>query len=94
MTDEVLPAWSEPFTADHRADLLRSAPLGVAVVDRAWAFDGSDGSGVTVAIIDSGVERDHPAVGGRLVRSMRVDLGGEDPVVVEDPEAADVVGHG
>ncbi|MDP9482257.1 MAG: S8 family serine peptidase [Chloroflexota bacterium] len=94
MTDEALPAWSEPFTADRRADLLRSAPLGVAVVDRSWAFEGSDGSGVTVAIIDSGVERDHPAVGGRLVRSMRVDLGGEDPVVVEDPEAVDVVGHG
>ena len=94
MTDEALPAWSEPFTIDHRSDLLRSAPLGVAVVDRAWAFEDSDGSGVTVAIIDSGVERDHPAVGGRLVRSMRVDLSGEDPVVVEDPEAVDVVGHG
>jgi subtilisin family serine protease len=94
VTDEALPAWSEPFTIDHRSDLLRSAPLGVAVVDRAWAFEDSDGSGVTVAIIDSGVERDHPAVGGRLVRSMRVDLSGEDPVVVEDPEAVDVVGHG
>ena len=94
MSDDLLPAWSEPFTADRRADLLRSAPLGVAVVDRDWAFGGSDGAGVTVAIIDSGVERDHPAVGGRVVRSMRVDLSGEEPVVVEDPEAIDVVGHG
>ena len=94
MTDDILPAWSEPFTTDHRVDLLRLAPLGVAVVDRAWAFDGSTGSGITVAIIDSGVERDHPAVGGRLVRSVRVDLSGEEPVVLEDPEAADVVGHG
>ena len=94
MTDDILPAWSEPFTTDHRADLLRLAPLGVAVVDREWAFDGSTGSGITVAIIDSGVERDHPAVGGRLVRSVRVDLSGEEPVVLEDPEAADVVGHG
>jgi subtilisin len=49
---------------------------------------------VTVAIIDSGVERDHPAVGGALVRSVRVDMSGEDPVVVEDAEAMDVVGHG
>jgi len=94
VADDVLPAWSEPFTADRRVDLLRSAPLGVAVVDRDWAFAGSDGSGVTVAIIDSGVERDHPAVGGRLVRSVRVDLGGEEPVVVDDPEASDLVGHG
>lgn len=94
MVDDVLPAWSEPFTADRRIDLLRSAPLGVAVVDREWAFGGSDGSGVTVAIIDSGVERGHPAVGGRLVRSVRVDLGGAEPVVVDDPEASDLVGHG
>lgn len=94
MTDAILPAWSEPFTTDHRADLLRLAPLGVAVVDREWAFGGSNGSGVKVAIIDSGVERDHPAVGGRLVRSVRVDLGGDEPVVLDDPEAADVVGHG
>jgi subtilisin family serine protease len=94
VTDDILPAWSEPFTTDHRADLLRLAPLGVAVVDREWAFGGSDGSGMTVAIIDSGVERDHPAVGGRLVHSVRVDLSGEEPVVLDDPEAADVVGHG
>jgi subtilisin len=94
MTDVVLPAWSEPFTSEHRADLLRSAPLGAAVVDRDWAFGGSDGSGVTVAIIDSGVERDHPAVGGQLVRSVRVDLGGDEPAVLDDPEAIDVVGHG
>jgi len=94
VADDVLPAWSEPFTADRRVDLLRSAPLGVAVVDRDWAFGGSDGSGVTVAIIDSGVESDHPAIGGRLVRSVRVDLGGEEPVVVDDPEASDLVGHG
>ena len=47
-----------------------------------------------VAIIDSGVERDHPAVGGRLIRSVRVDIVDDDPVVVEDEAAIDVVGHG
>ncbi len=92
MTDELLPAWSEPFTLDRRARLARSLPFGA--IDRSWAFDGSDGRGMTVAIIDSGVERDHPAVGGRLVRSVRVDLGEERPVVVEDPDGLDVVGHG
>ncbi|MBF6606673.1 MAG: S8 family serine peptidase [Chloroflexi bacterium] len=92
MTDELLPAWSEPFTLDRRAGLARSLPFGA--IDRSWAFDGSNGRGMTVAIIDSGVERDHPAVGGRLVRSVRVELGEERPVVVEDPDGLDVVGHG
>jgi subtilisin len=94
VADDLLPAWSEPFTADRRATLLRAAALGEAVVDREWAFGGSDGSGVTVAIIDSGVERDHPAVGGALVRSVRVDLGGDEPAILDDPDAIDAVGHG
>lgn len=58
---------------------------------------GSDGSGVTVAIVDSGVERDHPAVGGKLIRSVKVEPGetaDDDPVVTDDPDGADVVGHG
>ncbi|MHB8398280.1 MAG: S8 family serine peptidase [Candidatus Limnocylindrales bacterium] len=92
MTDQILPAWSEPFTTERRAALARNLPF--AAVDRAWAFDGSTGRGMTVAIIDSGVERDHPAVGGRLVQSVRVELGDERPIVVDDPEAIDVVGHG
>ena len=66
----------------------------IAGMDREGAFGGSTGAGVTVAIVDSGVERDHPAVGGKLVRSVRVEPGEDEPVVVEDPEAIDVVGHG
>jgi subtilisin family serine protease len=57
-------------------------------------FGDSDGRGVTVAVIDSGVERDHPAIGGRLVRSLRVDVDADGHHVVEDPEASDLVGHG
>jgi subtilisin len=95
MTDEYLPAWSEPFVGTRLADLRRELPFGR--LTRAWAMGGTDGSGVTVAIIDSGVERDHPAVGGRLVRSVKVELAADpddDPLVVDDPEALDVVGHG
>ena len=87
-----LPAWSEPFAEDARAALDRALPLGP--VDREEAFGASDGSGVRVAIIDSGVERDHPAIGGRLIASMLVEVDGEDAGVVEDESAADVVGHG
>jgi subtilisin family serine protease len=87
-----LPAWSEPFTADRRDTLAHLVPF--AAIDREWAWGGVDGTGVTVAIIDSGVEKDHPAVGGMLRRSMAVDLSGEYAEVVEDAEAIDVVGHG
>ena len=89
--DGGLPAWSAPFAAGQRADLGRQAPLGQ--LDRAWAFGDGRGDGVTVAIVDSGVEGDHPGVGGALKRSVRVELDGEDVVVVED-EPIDVVGHG
>ena len=92
MTDEYLPAWSEPFVGDGRGRLERLVPI--PGLDREMAFGGGEGSGITVAIVDSGVERDHPAVGGKLVRSVRVEPGEEDPVVVDDPDAIDVVGHG
>jgi subtilisin family serine protease len=60
---------------------------------RGDVFDGADGAGVTVAVIDSGIEPDHPAVGGRVVRSVRVELDGETTRVVDDA-GTDVVGHG
>jgi subtilisin family serine protease len=89
--DAGLPAWSAPFAAGRRAKLQRRGPLGR--LDREWAFGDARGAGVTVAIVDSGVEGDHPAVGGALRRSVRVELDGEDVVVVDD-EPIDVVGHG
>ncbi|HEX2625673.1 MAG TPA: hypothetical protein VHL56_02060, partial [Candidatus Limnocylindrales bacterium] len=59
------PAWTEPFSVDHRAALARSSPVDAPTAP--WLT--SRGAGITVAIIDSGVEGDHEAVGGKLVRS-------------------------
>ena len=87
-----LPAWSEPFAVEVRASLERGMPLGA--LDRDAAFGDSDGSGIRVAIIDSGVERDHPAIGDRLRASMVVEVDGDDATVTEDSTGADVVGHG
>jgi subtilisin len=90
-----LPAWSEPFIGERRSGLGRQRPLGE--LDRAELFDGADGSGVRVAIIDSGVEPDHPAVGGRLIASMVVEPPAnedDDPIIRPDDEQIDVVGHG
>ena len=93
MSPESLPAWSEPFAAGQREGLERVVPF--ASFDRAMAWGGADGSGVTVAVIDSGVEASHPDVGGKLVRSVKVEMDSAgEPVVVEDAEARDVVGHG
>ena len=93
MTDPYLPAWSEPFATDRRAGLARTGPFGT--LERQLAYGGSDGSGVRVAIIDSGVEGTHPAVGGRLAASVRVEpREDDDPEIVPDAEAIDVVGHG
>jgi subtilisin len=86
-----LPAWSEPFSTARRSDLLRADPF--VSVDRAWAFGAGDGAGVTVAIVDSGVEGDHPAVGAALAASVRVERDGVQVRVVPD-EPIDVVGHG
>ena len=40
------------------------------------------------------MEADHPAIGGRLIRSLRVESGGDRHRVVDDPEPGDLVGHG
>jgi subtilisin len=86
-----LPAWSEPFTAGRREALHRHGPWGR--VERPWAFGDGTGRGLRIAIIDSGVEGDHPAVGGRLVESVAVERRGDDWDVVATA-AVDLVGHG
>jgi subtilisin len=86
-----LPAWGEPFATGHRHALERTGPWGR--IAREWAFGDGSGRGVRVAIVDSGVEDDHPGVGGRLVASVAVERHGEDWEVVETPPD-DVVGHG
>jgi subtilisin family serine protease len=92
MTHASLPAWSDAFAGASRATLTRDRPFGT--MDRAAAFGTGGGRGVSVAIIDSGIEADHPAIGGRLTRSLRVEPGVDGPRVVDDPEPGDLVGHG
>jgi subtilisin family serine protease len=89
--EAIVPAWSEPFSAGVRAALARHRPFGT--LSRDDAFGGSDGIGLRVAIVDSGVEAGHPAIGGRLVDSVRVEIGGDDVEILPD-DGSDVVGHG
>jgi subtilisin family serine protease len=58
-----------------------------------WAFGGSTGAGVTVAIVDSGVESGHPAV-GTVERAVAVVPGADGELVVVEDDEGDVSGHG
>ena len=89
---EELPAWSEPFNPETRKGLTRLPAL--ETIDREWAFGGATGKGVSVAIVDSGVEADHPSVRGRLKESWAVELQSGEAKVVADPTGGDLFGHG
>jgi subtilisin len=86
-----LPAWSEAFTADR---LAPARPLGVPI-SRGWAWGGSTGRGVKVAVIDSGVDGAHPRVGGVDGGvSLEYDPDSPDGVRVEEGPHEDLFGHG
>jgi subtilisin len=89
--EAILPAWSEPFVGDDLSGLLRQTRLDQIL--REWAFEGGTGRGVTVAIIDSGLETDHPALQGRVVESVAVEMVDGEPNVVQD-DSGDLFGHG
>jgi subtilisin len=86
------PAWSGAFAADAIHEVI-GLPLGASARDWAWA--GATGRGVKVAVIDSGVDGDHPLVGG-VAGAVAVEVDPDDPTeirFVEGPHE-DLVGHG
>lgn len=82
------PAWSEAF-APERLGPIR--PLALPIT-RDWAWGGSTGAGVRVAIVDSGIDAHHPAVGG--VQGGVVLEPGPAGVQVIDGPHDDLYGHG
>jgi subtilisin family serine protease len=75
------------------ADEFRAEQWGLDVVHAEDAWPTSTGVGALVAVIDTGVQRDHPDLGGRLVDGF--DYVGDD---VDDPDTdkdpTDLNGHG
>jgi len=61
--------------------------------DRERAWGGATGEGVTVAVIDSGIDAGHPAV-GHVARSVSIERVGDAFEVNETAEPGDFVGHG
>jgi subtilisin len=84
------PAYSQPFTEDR---LLAVGPApAMEHITPEWAWGGSTGRGVRVAVIDSGVDAEHPDV-GRVAGY--VELAYEDGEIVHKAEPhPDAYGHG
>ena len=70
----VLPAWSWQFAP---ATCRRWRHCRRAPITREWAWGGATGAGVKVAVIDSGVDGSHPAV-GRVAGAVAVELRRDD----------------
>src|SRR3954471_12536920 len=87
---EPLPAWSLPREAAAHITIASALP---DTVDRDWAFAGSRGAGVRVCILDSGVEHDHPLVGG-LAGAVAISLDESGAPVATPDEEGDRCGHG
>ena len=92
---DLRPAWSEQFTAEALQELISYGPL--AGIDREWAWGGSTGKGVRVAIVDSGIDPGHPAVENAVKEGVAIELDENEPSGYRaDPDdpPRDMSGHG
>ncbi len=70
---EVRPAYSAPFAAAGLETVPAIRPLDDITAE--WAWGESTGRGVKVAVIDSGIDADHPALKGRVAGFVAVTEG-------------------
>jgi subtilisin len=90
VTASLRPAWSDAFAPEA----LRAVRRIDLPIDKDWAWGDASGAGVAVAVVDSGVDAAHPAVGAvaRAVALTRDPETGE--VVVAEGPHDDLFGHG
>jgi subtilisin len=84
------PAWSSPFARETLRRLSRTLPLDDITPE--WAWGGSTGAGVRVAVIDSGIDADHPAIGS--VQGYAEIVERSDGLALDTAVHNDVFGHG
>ena len=93
--DEILPAYSQPFLQGAIRNLTSSGPLSRITPE--WAWGDSTGRGVKVAVVDTGIEYDHPAVGDQVRGGVNIewDDSVKDKLRYEKVDhPADLAGHG
>jgi subtilisin len=86
-----VPAWAKESSVlglERVPELLQVTPT--------WAWGGATGRGVRVAVIDSGIDADHPALGGSVDESSSVafDIDADGEVVERPGPHRDACGHG
>lgn len=87
------PAWSEAFDS-RRLQRVQRLPLPMQI-DAEWAWGAATGAGVSVAVVDSGVEAEHPLVGGvDAYASFTPDPRDPDATLFDSAPHGDLVGHG
>ena len=89
MDEQQLPAFSWPTKAEDRPKI---SPVPWHEITPEWAWGSSTGKGIKVCIVDSGIEADHPWVGG-MVRGGVVVERGEGEIVVREEPHGDLFGH-
>jgi subtilisin len=87
---EPLPAWSLAVDSAARVAVPVEWPERVT---REWAWGGSTGAGVSVCILDSGIEAGHPRV-GPVASAVAVRVGADGDTEVVPDEEGDSCGHG
>lgn len=91
MADESRPAWSRGESIYQIAEVPR-----LPYLSREWAWGGATGDGVRVAVVDSGVEADHPALQGCIDEegSVALSMGAGGEVIEQEGPHEDLYGHG
>ena len=86
------PAWS--WGPGSQGSAAIATPRLLKSVTWEEALEGSTGRGIRVAIIDSGAENDHPAVGGAIRGWVEPSVGDDGTVAYRFDGHGDVYGHG
>ena len=89
--DDDIPAWTKDSILLRISDFAR-----VETLSPEWALEGATGRGVRVAVIDSGIDADHPQLEGCVDRDSCVDVSvdRDGQVIITEGPHADVYGHG